>query len=577
MKENKDLKDEIKEEIKDKDIKTEKEIKVEKKKNDEKLKTKSGDKEAYKAKYSKQNITLYSIIIISLILLVIAIVNLLLFNGDKYYLDLTGSKMYSLSKESKKIIKDVDEKIEIHISENLKYGPITDIAEKAAKLNKNIEVIYSQLEDIEEEYQENYQENYSVYVFNNENEDMAISLFDINRDAVLIDAETYRQYSLLEEKLVNSIISVTNAEKPDDASVAFLTGIEGIELAEETLSLYTELRILGITPTVLDLEKEDISEKIETIVIIGPQKDISKKAYDKLVEFQSNGGNFIIAATYEKEGDHPRLNKILASYGVEMPAGSILDYNDGNRYDFTQVDELPIRFNNILLPNVNKDVEITKDMYLEDTAPFFISPTILKIDSEEDLKKKDVEIITHVESSDKSIFKVSDVTDEDMIREDMPEGIETESFPLGVISNKKISEDKKSTAIIYSNYFFLTDLRIRGFIEEEFITMYDNARLASNTFFFLHPVKDKMIEVRKPLLVTLYKYEEGQASKDQIATYIIVIVFTISIVAIGVFYLYTRGHYAKYGLVYGKKNKEQNKNKNKDKDKDKISTENDKE
>lgn len=519
-------------------------------KNIEKDKTKKVINKKRK-EVSKQTFILSLIITISFCLALILFVNLLVRGDTLANIDCTYSKLYKLSKESKEVIRNVNEPIEITIDSRLNYMQIIEILDNIIKLNNNITVKISKQEE-NQETSENISS--TIFVRATDREDLVISFFDLNYDGTLIDFSTFKQYSLFEEKLINAIISVINTETKENPSVAFLTGLEGPEINEELINIYTDLRSYGILPISLDLSKDNIPESIKIIAIIGPMKDLTKIEYNKLLDFQAKGGDFVIAVTQRKKNTTPIFDKFLSSYGVNIPVGNLLDYRDGNRYSKMQRIEVPINYNNILLPIVTEDNDITKTMAFEGKRPFFVFPSKIVFEEEKKLKEKNLSIKNHVLSSGQSIFK-EEITDQDITDNELPADALPDVYVLGSIIDKEISKDRISTAIVYSNYLFMTDLMLEGIIDNSIILNEDNLTLAKNSFTYLHPLKDKMIDLKKPLIISPYKYNKDTYNTHKILTYLIYIIITIVVITIGVVINYKKGSLEKFGIVYKKKDK----------------------
>ena len=512
---------------------------------------------------SKQTYILSLIITVSFCLSLILFINLIVREDTLTNIDFTHSRLYKLSKQSKEIIKNVNEPIVITIDKSLNYVQLTEILNNIIKLNDNISIAYSDSSELEGDTS-GYKATIFVQAPKRE-KDIAVSFFNINFDSTILKIDTYKQYSILEEKLVNAIVSVINSETEDNASVAFLTGIDGIKLSEEMINLYAELRSFGILPITLNLEKENIPESIKIIAIIGPTKDITKAEYNKLLDFQAKGGDFVVAITPKYDTSTPLLNKFLLSYGVSVPVGNMLDYTDGNRHVIMQDSEVVMYYNNILLPNVTDNNEMTKRMIVEGTKPFFAFPTKLDFEKPEKLEKKNLKITNHVLSSELGVFKLDDIKDDDILDEKIPEDYVSDTYVLGSIIEKELSENSSSTMVIYPNYFFMTDLMIKGLIEDEMILIEDNLTLAKNSFTYLHPLKEKMIDLKKPLVISTYKYNKNTYKTHKVLTYIIYLLPTLIIVILGSITIFKRGYLARFGFVYKKKEKDRDKNKKKNK------------
>lgn len=500
---------------------------------------------------STQTFVLTLVITISFCLIAILFLNLIVRNDTLVNFDWTSSKLYKLSKEAQEVIKNVDETVQISIDSRINYAQTSEILNQITKLNSKIKVIVSEPKE-DDESQAFYS---TIFVRAIDREDRPISFFDMNYDGALVDYKTYKQYSLFEQALVNAIISVTNAETIKNPSVAFLEGFDGPSISEEMFNLYTELRSFGMLPIALDLEKDNIPESVKIIAIVGPMEDLKQKEYDKLLAFQARGGDFIIAVTFQKKKPLPMFDKLLSSYGVKVPAGNILDYRNENRYAVLQANEIVRFYNNIVLPIPTSDNEITKDMSFEGAAPFFVFPAKIDFEPESKQKEKNLTYINHLLTSDKAVFKVDDITDQDITDKDLPSDANPNIYVLGTIADKKMSETATSTAIIYPNYFFMTDQMIRDLLEEEIILKGDNFRLAKNSFTYLHPLKEKMLDIKKPLTISPYKYETRTIGIHKTLTYLAFGIPILTVIVFGAVILYRRGYLAKYGYEYKKNNK----------------------
>lgn len=503
---------------------------------------------------SREKLSMILVLIITIILALALFLNLAIRRDVIFNFDLTYSKMYRLTNESKQIIKNVDEPVEINIDSSLQYVQITEVLDEVVKLNDFITLTYrdSGADDSDEEDQLYYT---TIFVSATEREDVSISFFDLNFDSSLIDGKTFKQYTLLEEKLVNAIISVTNDETPENPSVAFLTGLDGSSIEEELINLYTELRSFGVFPIELDLKKDNIPESVKIIGIVGPMKDINKTEYNKLIDFQARGGNFVIGATFVEENTHSNFKKLLSSYGVQLPVGGVLDYKDGYRYSFMQSTGIIRNYNNILLPIATSDNDLTKDMVFEGTAPFFIFPTQIVLDSEKKLAEKNLTYTNHIITSDMAVFKSQDIKESDITDNKIPPDAMPNIYVLGTIVEKKLAESIKSKAVIYSNYLFMTDLIIQDLVEDEIILQKDNLRLAKNSFTYLHPLKGEMVDIKKGLVISPYKYDSSTIVLHKVITYVLFIVPMLLIISSGVVMSYRRGRLEKIGLAYKKKGK----------------------
>lgn len=262
------------------------------------------------------------------VIAIIVVVNLVASQFDLKY-DLTSDKRYSLSEETKEIIKDLDEDINIYplFLEGSQDPRFTELIDQYEVINKNIKVSYKD------------PTKYPTFVAAYQKDDEAIG----NNSVIVESGEKYKvipyndlvtvSYPYQEQMDFTPVVTAINIEPEITNAIQYV-------LQEKTSTIYSlsghnevslpnhyikALNDMGFDYSTIDISlKEGFPEDCEMLVMTTPESDISKEEQEKILGFLKNNGKAIIImdSTVSKM---PNLMGVLGYYGVTIEPYTIFE------------------------------------------------------------------------------------------------------------------------------------------------------------------------------------------------------------------------------------------------------------
>lgn len=268
-------------------------------------------------KYGSNSITFAATIIG-----IIIIINLFIHSFNIQW-DLTRSKLYSLSNESKTLLKDIDEKVELLFFANPADSISLDIKqlyESISKVNKNISLdIIDPMKNpsLVNEYQINSE---YTFVVSSNKRTKQIPYYDLIR----VNYNTEEHYFDGETSLIQAILDVT-AEK--EITVYILEGHGEFHKDKELTLLTHLLEQKGIKVVNYFLAKnKDIPKDCDIIYIIGPQFDYSPDEIKLLENYLDDDGKMLLTFNAYAEGENlNNLKNLALNYGIEIEDSLLKD------------------------------------------------------------------------------------------------------------------------------------------------------------------------------------------------------------------------------------------------------------
>lgn len=274
----------------------------------------------------------FSATTVVLVLIIAVLANLIITKLDWSY-DVSQNKMYTLSKQTKNIVKENKEDITFYIlSSKSDFNKIyKQIVNQYTKLSDHIKVEYKDLENypnFAQEYMddnsEEAQEQSIIVVSGKKSRYLSSSNFvnySYDYTTYSQQAESLELESLLTEA-INYVIS-------DDTPIIYtLTGHNEAALSSTTEG-YIEADNYEIKELNL-LVEEKVPDDCEILFINGPQSDISKEDTAKIKEYLEGDGKVYFAADATTD-DIPNFKSILKEYGITMEQGVVIE-GDSNKY-----------------------------------------------------------------------------------------------------------------------------------------------------------------------------------------------------------------------------------------------------
>lgn len=259
-------------------------------------------------------------------------VNLVLnYIPDRYLsLDVTANKMYTLTEDTRKFLKQMDQDVKIYV--------LADEASKDSDLDKTLRQFCEFSGHITAEYI-NPVSNPMFYYKYTDTEPSGNSLIvEGPYDYAVIDySEIYAyefNYAAYQSELAGydgegQIVSAVARVVSDDLPKFYIvTGHGELSFDERFLNAMEKENVLYEEISLY--QADAIPEDATGIILNAPTSDYSKEDADKVLAYLKQGGNALIVPTWTEEGME-NFERILEFYGVSVADGMIVE-EDRNYY-----------------------------------------------------------------------------------------------------------------------------------------------------------------------------------------------------------------------------------------------------
>lgn len=280
-------------------------------------------------------------------------------------LDISGKNLYSISNETKNIVKNIESDVEIYLlaQESEKDSIIDKMLQRYEGLSGKIK--YSVKDPVKnpsfaKKYTSSEISQNSIIVVCGE-KSKYIDYYDIYKTD--FDYETYTKTSEFDgENCVTSAISyVVSTETPQ---IYTLSG-HGERQLDDSFEEMIHSRNIDVSELSL-ISEEEIPRDAECVIINEPQSDITENEAALLKAYADKGGDLIVISGYTGE-DKTNLNELMAYYGCELETDMIIEA-DSSKYIQG--------FNYYLLPSI-KSHKITDP--LRDEGYYVLTPMAVNI------------------------------------------------------------------------------------------------------------------------------------------------------------------------------------------------------
>ncbi len=333
-------------------------------------------------------ITLVSVIIV--ILLFFA-TNLTLRKIGIPDIDITKTKLFTLSDTSKQKIQNLQTDVTIYIVGLGEDSSLKDLIKQYTKTNEHIKLEtiedISQKADLKEKY-DITDETQCIFVETKEQK-QKIELEEL----YTYDYVTNEQIDISEEKITNAIINVTSKEK---THLFFLTGHGEYNLQQEQTLLERYLQNENYEIHNLDLlVSKNIPEETDVIILQSPQKDFFEEEVTMLEEYIKKGGNLLYLSDplFTKEA-FLNFQKLLDQFGLTIESGIILEQD---------IDKMALQSPNYIIPNI-ATTNATKNI-ARDGGILLINATKISLLSDEELEQRNITPQIILTTSNKALFR----------------------------------------------------------------------------------------------------------------------------------------------------------------------------
>jgi len=478
---------------------------------------------------------LFTILIVIALIAAFIGLNLLIKKVDLPEIDVTSSKLYTLSESSKAAIVDLDQDVKIYVYGIEEESPVVGLIKQYCRENDKITYeMLSNESNLEKVQEFELQEGYSIIVVESAD---SHKIIDASSDFSSYDYTTYQQVDITEQTLTDSILSLSTQNKP---KVYFVQGHEEFSISSGENSNAE----LGVLTTYLKNEAFEIEalnimttgnipEDCDVLAIMSPSKDFLENEANAVIEYIGKGGNIFMTKDVITQGtEFPNLQRILDEYGVSIKNGYVIE-KDSNSI----VSNAPYVF----MPKMSNYNEVTADIY-SDSYIWLAYAQKIDFKSDEELNALNVMYEPLLWTSDSATF----ITDFSADLVSVMSTAETGEFTVAALVTKIIEfgtmvtgPDKsaetpniESKLIICANGEFITD-----YIVPELSNQYPLSYLGGNKDFAINAIasladKKESLTIRKNLNGISYAFTATQAQNRIVLAIIFVVPVIILILGI---------------------------------------------
>lgn len=374
--------------------------------------------------------TLVMVIVIALVIVVNLIVGKM-----NLSVDLSSDKIYTLTEESKELIKGLSDDITLYYM--CQSGNEIEQIEKV--LNEYDSLRHVTVEKKDPVVYPNFAKNYTDEQLTGN--DVIVVNTKTNASRFITQAEmitqgynsTYTATSTtldVEGQITAAIWGVTSSEAK---KVYLTTGHGEVDLDSEFTSMMDKSNIT--TDSLETKSATEIPEDCDALLLYGPTYDLSDEEYTLISNYMKNGGRVLMFLNAEAE-EQKNLDKLLTEYGIHRVAGYVVD---------TQQCYSPT-YPTILQPTV-KEHDITK----EATDALIYQANVVGLTKEDAVRSTltvDSLLETSVEAFSRTDMKATSI---EKIDSDI-----AGPFSIGMAASEAVSdgssEEKTAKLVVYGSY-----------------------------------------------------------------------------------------------------------------------------
>ncbi len=390
----------------------------------------------------------YTMAMTALVLAFVIIVNLVVLSISTDYrqIDLTKGSVFTLSEQTEEFLDELDKDITIYmILENItnRNDDLHRLLEVYSDYSKHItlKTINPVQDPTFMENREYVSESSIIVEYGDKFKGVAIDQMYITSD----DPNTGSTYIYYD--MEGQITSALNYVITDDIPKAYM-------LKEPTRDTFDKSLLVEIKKQNIDIENISIIEKGEIpndadiIILDQPVEDISNSEYDMLFDFMENGGSLLMFQYYNhnNETKMPNVEKLLDHYGLSVEYGVALETNKSYIYNSKSYNSRPIL----------EEHEITKDLISTDTNLMVVMGDAIEIGDVPD----SVKVEPLLTSTSSAYYKSGSAKNKDSnVSMAQLTSDKVGTFNYAVAVTDDISDDTQSRFIYVSSYSFAeTDL-----------------------------------------------------------------------------------------------------------------------
>lgn len=308
--------------------------------------------------------------------------------------DLSSGSLFTLSKETKMLLKDTKDEITVYymVQDGGEFDYIEKVINQYDKID-NIKVVKKDPVEnpgFAEKYVDAEISNNDVIVVN---EATGAAKYVSSGDLYYQTSDYYTSETLQYLDVEGRVTAAIQYVRSGDGTKLYV--VSGHGEMEISTALTTDFEKMNMEVEELPLmTTEKIPEDCDILLMNGPSKDIREEERDTLLDYLKAGGDAIILAQYTQEEETPNLNKVLEYYGLGIQKGIISE--GANHY---------VRYTNYIIPTVNTQIDMFSDVTSNDYILMVNAQGISKVDS--DSLRSTVTITDLLTTTKQSLLKVN--------------------------------------------------------------------------------------------------------------------------------------------------------------------------
>lgn len=461
------------------------------------LTTQAIQKRRYTVSVKKFRTGAYSSTFIAVVVAVVVFLNLMVNELPEKYqsLDVTSSKLYSITDDTIKLLDTLKEDINIYVlaSEENHDTTVEKTLKKYQDASKHIKVEYvdpAKSPAFATKYTDTTPSTGSIIVSGSKR-NKVIAYNDLYETEM--DYATYQTQVTgydAEGQITSAIAYVTD---DNTGKLYQVTGHGEAEISESFTSAMSKANLEVETLNIIKEEK--VPEDAQAVIINVPQTDFSKDDAKKITDYLKNGGNVLAAAGWTEE-ELTNFNSILEDYGMTLNREVVIEGDQNNCV------QSPI----YLLPQINS-TEYTDTL----TGQYVFMPYSVSVSEKED-NDDDSLTITNLLTTSSSAYGKSDIQNAENI--DKEENDVDGPFYLGMAAEKSLDKGSSKLVVYTSDSVFSdnADQMVSG----------GNKALFKNTL-------NQMVDVETSVSIDVKPYNNESITVPQLTAVILSLVLMILI------------------------------------------------
>lgn len=459
--------------------------------------TQAIQKRRYTVSVKKFRTGAYSTSLIVVVMAAVVFLNLMVNELPEKYqsLDVTSSKLYSITDDTVKLLDSLEEDVNIYVlaSESNHDTTVEKTLKKYQEASKHIKVEYvdpAKSPAFATKYTDTTPSTGSIIVSaSKRNKVIAYSdLYETEMDYSTYQTEVTGYDA--EGQITSAIAYVTD---DNTGKLYQITGHGETEISDNFASAMSKANLEVETLNIIKEEK--IPEDAQAVIINVPQKDFSKDDAKKITDYLNKGGNVMAAAGWTEE-ELTNFNSILEDYGMTLNREVVVEGDQNNCV------QSPI----YLLPQINS-TQYTDSM----TGQYVFMPYSISVSEKEDNEDESL-TITNLLSTSSSAYGKSDIQNAESLEKE--ENDVDGPFYLGMAAEKTLDKGS-SRLVVYTSDSLFTD-------NADQMVSGGNKALFKNTL-------NQMVDVETSVSIDVKEYSSGTITVPRLTAVIISLVLMIFI------------------------------------------------